>query len=62
MLSQPFEFYGASVKLNDDQQIELADRANIRYYKMQVNELSLDKEALIGELEGTRRLTSSIKQ
>lgn len=29
---------------------------------MKINELALDKEALLGELEGTRNLTSGIKQ
>lgn len=61
LLQVPFDFYGTSLQLNSEQQIDLANRTHIRYYKMKVNELSLDKEGLTAELEGTRRLFQDLK-
>lgn len=61
MLTRPFEFYGLNLALNNADQIDLANRAHIRYYKMQINELARDKEGLMAELESLRRLLNEIK-
>ena len=61
MLTQPFEFYGLSLTLNSADQIDLANRSHIRYYKMQVNELAREKEGLTAEMDSMRRLLNEIK-
>ena len=46
MLSTPFDFYGASLQLNNEQQIDLSNRAYVRYFKMKINQLYADIEGL----------------
>lgn len=61
MLLKPFDFYGLSLSLNSNDQIDLANRSHIRYYKMQVNELCREKEGLMAEMDAMRRLLNEIK-
>ena len=61
MLSKPFDFFGFSLKLNQDQQIDIANRALIRYYKMKVSQLCEEKEGIQAEMEAMRRLMQTFK-
>lgn len=61
MLLQPFDFYGLSLSLNTNDQIDLMNRSHIRYYRMRVNELCREKEGLMAEMDALRRLLNEIK-
>lgn len=61
LLMAPFQFFGLSVQLNNNDQIDLANRSHIRYYKMHVNELCREKEGLMAEMDALRRLLNEIK-
>ena len=36
LLTKPFEFFGFSISLNKEHQIDCANRSHIRYYKKKV--------------------------
>ena len=54
LLSTPFDFYGASLQLNNEQQIDLSNRAYVRFYKMKINQLYADIEGLQAEIDANR--------
>lgn len=56
LLNHSFDFYGTALSLNSEQQIDLANRNIVRFYKMKVNQLYFDIEGLQGELDATRSL------
>jgi hypothetical protein len=37
LLTKAFNFYGSSIRINVDDQIDIANRAYIRFYKMKLN-------------------------
>ena len=62
LLTQPFDFYGFSIALNYEQQIDIANRKYIMFYKKRINDLMNEKEAISMELESNRRLLNTFKQ
>ena len=46
LLSQPFDFYGFGIALNSEHQIDIANRAYIRFYKKKIQDVLLEKEIL----------------
>ena len=46
LLTQPFDFYGFSIALNYEQQIDIANRKYIMFYKKRINDLMNEKEAI----------------
>ena len=46
MLSNPFSFYGFSIQLQIEDQIDVANRAYIRYYKKKIDEILTEKEVI----------------
>lgn len=61
MLVEPFNFYNFSVRLNVEEQIDIANRGYIRYYKKKINELINDKEAMVSELETSNSMIDDFK-
>ena len=55
LIESPFSFYSTDLRLNEDQQIDIANRALIRFYKLQVQKISLEKEGCMAELFGLRQ-------
>jgi len=51
MLEGAFGFYGFSISLNIGDQIDIANRAYIRFYKKKINDILMDTEAVRTELE-----------
>ena len=39
LLTKAFNFYGSSIRINVDDQIDIANRAYIRFYKMKLNQV-----------------------
>ena len=62
MLEGAFGFYGFSISLNIEDQIDIANRAYIRYYKKKINDILMDTEAVKMELESNQRLLKGFKQ
>ena len=62
LLASPFSFYGFSLKLNIDDQIDIANRAYIRYYKKKINECLMEKDAVQTELESNQRMMNQFRQ
>ena len=62
MLASPFSFYGFGVQLGIEDQIDVANRAYIRFYKKKINDILMDKEAVQTELESNQRLLNTFKQ
>jgi len=60
-LTQPFDFYSFSINLNYEQQIDIANRTYIKFYKKKINDLMNEKEAISMELESNRRLLNTFK-
>ena len=46
LLTKAFNFYGSSIRINVDDQIDIANRAYIRFYKMKLNQVLMDKDAV----------------
>ena len=42
MLAAPFNFFNFSVRLNIEEQIDIANRSYIRFYKKKINDLLTD--------------------
>ena len=61
LLKQPFDFYGFSIALNYEQQIDIANRTYIKFYKKHINDLINEKEAISMELDSNRRLLNTFK-
>ena len=51
LLEQPFGFYSFDIQLGIEDQIDVANRAYIRFYKKKINDILMDKEAMQTELE-----------
>lgn len=51
LLSSPFDFYGFNIALNINDQIDISNRAYVRFYKKKINDILMDKEAVQTELE-----------
>lgn len=62
MLSSPFDFYGFSIALNINDQIDISNKAYVRFYKKKINDILMDKEAVQTELESNQRLLNTFKQ
>lgn len=62
LLTQPWDFFGFSICLNYEQQIDIANRTYIKFYKMHINELNNEKDLIFMELESNRRLLNTFKQ
>lgn len=62
MLDGAFGFYGFGIKLNIDDQIDVANRAYIRYYKKKINDILLNKDAVESELETNQKLLDDFKK
>ena len=62
MLSNPFSFYGFSIQLQIEDQIDVANRAYIRYYKKKIDEILTEKEVIQSELENARRELNGFKK
>jgi len=37
LLNNPFDFYGTAISLNSEQQIDLANRNIVRFYRVKIN-------------------------
>lgn len=61
LLNNPFDFYGTALSLNSEQQIDLANRNIVRFYRVKVNQLYFDIQGLQGELDATRSLVQDLK-
>ena len=46
MLASPFSFYNFSIQLGIEDQIDVANRAYIRYYKKKINDILIANEAV----------------
>ena len=62
MLANPFSFYNFSIQLGIEDQIDVGNRAYIRYYKMKINEILIEKDAVQVVLESNQRLMNTLKQ
>ena len=62
LLTNPFGFYSFSIKLNIEDQIDIANRAYIRFYKKRINDILMDKEAVQTELDSNQRLLNTFKK
>ena len=62
LLEGPFNFYGFNISLGIEDQIDIANRAYIRFYKKKINDILMDKEAVTTELESNQRLLNSLRQ
>lgn len=61
MLAEPFNFYNFGVRLNIEEQIDIANRSYIRYYKKKINDLLNDKETMLSELETSNSMVDDFK-
>jgi hypothetical protein len=61
LLAAPFNFYNFSVRLNIEEQIDIANRSYVRYYKKKINELLEDREAMKSELETSNNMVDDFK-
>ena len=61
LLNNPFDFYGTALSLNSEQQIDLANRNIVRFYRVKINQLYFDIQGLQGELFATRSLVQDLK-
>ena len=62
LLQQPFDFYGFSIALNYEQQIDIANRKYIMFYKKKINDLLNESERISMELETNQRLIKTFEQ
>jgi len=62
LLQSPFNFYSFSLKLNEDQQIDIASRTTTRYLQYQLKQMSEEKEGMLAELEGLHKLMAEFKK
>ena len=46
LLQGEFGFYGFSIQLNIEDQIDISNRAYIRFYKKKINDILMDKEVI----------------
>ena len=61
LLKQPFDFYGFSIALNYEQQIDIANRGYIKFYKKKLDDLLNKQEAIQMELQSNQRLVNTFK-
>jgi|LakMenEpi03Aug12_release.lakeMendotaPanAssembly.Ray.scaffolds.fasta_scaffold127063_3 hypothetical protein len=61
MLAAPFNFFNFSVRLNIEEQIDIANRSYIRFYKKKINDLLTDQEAIKAELETSSNMIDEFK-
>jgi hypothetical protein len=61
MLTAPFNFYNFSVRLNIEEQIDIANRSYIRFYKKKIHDLLTDQEAIKAELETSSNMIDEFK-
>ena len=62
LLDGPFSFYGFDISLGIEDQIDVANRAYIRFYKKKINDILMDKEAMQTELESNQSLLMDLKR
>lgn len=62
MLASPFSFYNFGIQLNIEDQIDVANRAYIRFYKKKINDILIANEAVQVVLESNQRLMNTLKQ
>jgi len=62
LLERPFSFYGFDISLGIEDQIDVANRAYIRFYKKKINDILMDKEAMQTELESNQSLLMDLKR
>jgi len=62
LLDGPFGFYSFNISLGIEDQIDVANRAYIRFYKKRINDILMDKEAMQTELESNQSLLKDLKQ
>ena len=60
-MEKPFDFYGFGIRLGIEDQIDIANRAYIRFYKKRINDVLMDKEAVETELQSNVRLLNKFK-
>lgn len=61
MLRAPFNFYNFSVRLNIEEQIDIANRSYIRFYKKKIHDLLTDQEAIKAVLETSGNMIDEFK-
>ena len=61
LLAKPFNFYSVAINLNVDDQIDIANRSYIRYYKKKINDVLMDKDAVQTELDSNQRMLNTFK-
>lgn len=62
LLDGAFGFYGFGIKLNIEEQIDVANRAYIRFYKKKINDILLEKEEQEERLEAIDKVLFKLKQ
>ena len=62
LLASPFNFYGFNISLGIEDQIDVANRSYIRFYKKKINDILMDKDAIQTELESNQRLLNTLRQ
>ena len=62
MLASPFSFYNFSIQLGVEDQIDVANRAYVRFYKKKINDILMANEAVKVVLESNQRLMNTLKQ
>ena len=61
MLANPFSFYNFSIQLGVEDQIDVANRAYVRFYKKKINDILMAHEATKVVLESNQRLMNTLK-
>ena len=61
MLASPFNFYNFGIKLGIEDQIDVANRAYIRFYKKKINDILIANDAVKIVLESNQRLMNTLK-
>ena len=62
MLAGAFSFYNFGISLGIEDQIDVANRAYIRFYKKKINDILIANEAVQVVLESNQRLMNTLKQ
>jgi hypothetical protein len=62
LLAAPFNFYNFSVRLSLEEQIDIANRSYIRYYKNKINDLLEQQEMMRHELDSVTSLMDEFKK
>lgn len=62
MLEGAFGFYGFGIKLNIEEQIDVANRAYIRFYKKRINDILMEKEERESRLDAIDKVLITLKQ